>query len=107
MMAVIRTICSRASELTGPVVDGFSLPVGDLKSSNILLCVAPTAPYGRTAKVADFGLARVYAAGETHKSTRTLGTVSKAGLVDDVWFMICGAAVVPVGGSCWALHIYC
>jgi serine/threonine protein kinase len=49
---------------------------GDLKSNNILLCVAPTAPYGRTAKVADFGLARVYQAGETHKSTKTLGTVS-------------------------------
>lgn len=49
---------------------------GDLKSNNILLCVAPTSPYGRTAKVADFGLAKVYEAGETHKSTKTLGTVS-------------------------------
>lgn len=49
---------------------------GDLKSNNILLCVAPTAPYGRTAKVADFGLAKVYEAGETHKSTKTLGTIS-------------------------------
>lgn len=49
---------------------------GDLKSNNILLCVAPTSPYGRTAKVADFGLAKVYEAGETHRSTKTLGTVS-------------------------------
>lgn len=75
--------------LTEPAgVAWIPLAVGDLKSSNILLCVAPTAPYGRTAKVADFGLARVYAAGETHKSTRTLGTVSNAGLVDYVWLMI-------------------
>lgn len=52
------------------------MQTGDLKSSNILLCVSPSSPYGRTAKIADFGLARMYAAGETHKSTRTLGTVS-------------------------------
>jgi serine/threonine protein kinase len=58
-----------------PDIKCFVAAAGDLKSSNILLCVAPTAPYGRVAKVADFGLSRVYAAGETHKSTRTLGTV--------------------------------
>lgn len=58
---------------------------GDLKSNNILLSVAPTAPYGRTAKVADFGLARVYQAGETHKSTKTLGTVSSCQAEQAPW----------------------
>jgi serine/threonine protein kinase len=51
---------------------------GDLKASNILLVFNPTAPYARSAKVADFGLARVHAVGETHRSTRTLGTVRRA-----------------------------
>lgn len=49
---------------------------GDLKSGNVLLCTAPASPYGRLAKVTDFGLSRALASGQTHRSTHTLGTVS-------------------------------
>jgi hypothetical protein len=49
---------------------------GDLKSANVLLTVDPVAPYGRTAKITDFGLSRALACGQTHRSTHTLGTVS-------------------------------
>lgn len=48
---------------------------GDLKSGNVLLTVSPTSPYGRTAKITDFGLSRAMATGQTHRSTHTLGTV--------------------------------
>eukprot|EP00879_Flechtneria_rotunda_P003461 GHRR01003690.1.p1 GENE.GHRR01003690.1~~GHRR01003690.1.p1 ORF type:complete len:696 (+),score=190.53 GHRR01003690.1:393-2480(+) len=49
---------------------------GDLKSGNVMLCVSPISPYGRMAKITDFGLSRALAAGQTHRSTHTLGTVS-------------------------------
>eukprot|EP00775_Hariotina_reticulata_P011575 gene11575-11719_t len=49
---------------------------GDLKSANVLLSVNPVAPYGRTAKITDFGLSRALVSGQTHRSTHTLGTVS-------------------------------
>eukprot|EP00878_Enallax_costatus_P005213 GHUV01005479.1.p1 GENE.GHUV01005479.1~~GHUV01005479.1.p1 ORF type:complete len:661 (+),score=159.36 GHUV01005479.1:2184-4166(+) len=49
---------------------------GDLKSGNVLLTTSVTAPYGRIAKITDFGLSRAMATGETHRSTHTLGTVS-------------------------------
>ncbi|KAF8066337.1 Map3k12 [Scenedesmus sp. PABB004] len=49
---------------------------GDLKSGNVMLCVSPSSPYGRVAKITDFGLSRAFASGQTHRSTHTLGTVS-------------------------------
>jgi serine/threonine protein kinase len=72
---------------------------GDLKSNNILLCVAPTAPYGRTAKVADFGLAKVYEAGETHKSTKTLGTVSSSSASSARHMLSCSLVWTPMQAS--------
>lgn len=50
---------------------------GDLKSGNVLLTSSPTSPYGRIAKITDFGLSRAMTTEQTHRSTHTLGTVSK------------------------------
>eukprot|EP00882_Tetradesmus_deserticola_P028491 GHRQ01031745.1.p1 GENE.GHRQ01031745.1~~GHRQ01031745.1.p1 ORF type:complete len:297 (+),score=127.30 GHRQ01031745.1:3-893(+) len=55
---------------------GLDVVHGDLKSGNVLLSVSPTSPYGRVAKVTDFGLSRALGSGQTHRSTHTLGTVS-------------------------------
>ncbi|GBF92133.1 kinase [Raphidocelis subcapitata] len=49
---------------------------GDLKAANVLLCTSTTAPFGMVAKVADFGLSRMLKVGQTHRSTRTVGTVT-------------------------------
>ena len=49
---------------------------GDLKSLNILITSHTTAPYGNVAKVSDFGLSRSLKSGQTHRSTRTFGTVN-------------------------------
>lgn len=48
----------------------------DLKTPNVLLATDADAPYGQTAKVTDFGLSRALQIGQTHRSTRTLGTVT-------------------------------
>ena len=49
---------------------------GDLKAANVLLATCPGAPFGLVAKVADFGLSRTLKVGQTHRSTRTVGTVT-------------------------------
>jgi serine/threonine protein kinase len=52
---------------------------GDLKAANVLLASNSSAPFGLVAKVADFGLSRMLRFGQTHRSTRTVGTVSHPG----------------------------
>lgn len=49
---------------------------GDLKCENVLLAQDPQDPMGCQAKVADFGLSRAIAAGRSHLSTQTYGTVT-------------------------------
>lgn len=49
---------------------------GDLKAANVLLSSNQLAPFGEVAKVSDFGLSRSLNNGQTHRSTRTVGTVS-------------------------------
>eukprot|EP00775_Hariotina_reticulata_P012531 gene12531-12664_t len=49
---------------------------GDLKCENILLKSDPQDPDGVLAKVADFGLSRALAFGQSHLSTRRYGTVT-------------------------------
>ena len=49
---------------------------GDLKCENVLLKSDTSEPDGVTAKVADFGLSRALAAGQSHLSTRRYGTVT-------------------------------
>ncbi|KAI8466992.1 MAG: hypothetical protein J3K34DRAFT_524069 [Monoraphidium minutum] len=49
---------------------------GDLKAANVLLASSTAAPFGLIAKVADFGLSRMLKVGQTHRSTRTVGTVT-------------------------------
>lgn len=49
---------------------------GDLKMANVLLNKHTGAPYGQIAKISDFGLSRALQTGETHRSTRTMGTVT-------------------------------
>ncbi|KAI8467040.1 MAG: kinase-like domain-containing protein [Monoraphidium minutum] len=49
---------------------------GDLKAANVLLAASTAAPFGMVAKVADFGLSRMLKVGQTHRSTRTVGTVT-------------------------------
>ena len=49
---------------------------GDLKCENVLLRSDTSDPDGVTAKVADFGLSRALAAGQSHLSTRCYGTVT-------------------------------
>lgn len=51
---------------------------GDLKPGNVLIKLVQGAPYGRVAKVADFGLSRALNAGQSHSSTRTFGTLNHA-----------------------------
>jgi serine/threonine protein kinase len=51
---------------------------GDLKPGNVLIKLVQGAPYGRVAKVADFGLSRALNAGQSHRSTRTFGTLNHA-----------------------------
>ncbi|KAF6258032.1 hypothetical protein COO60DRAFT_1693831 [Scenedesmus sp. NREL 46B-D3] len=49
---------------------------GDLKCENVLLRSEPQDPDGCMAKVADFGLSRALAYGQSHLSTRRYGTVT-------------------------------
>ena len=49
---------------------------GDLKGSNVLLASSRSAPFGFAAKLSDFGMSRTLAEGRTHRSTRTMGTVT-------------------------------
>ncbi|WIA34082.1 hypothetical protein OEZ86_012459 [Tetradesmus obliquus] len=49
---------------------------GDLKPGNVLIKHEQGAPYGRVAKVSDFGLSRALQVGQSHKSTRTMGTMN-------------------------------
>jgi mitogen-activated protein kinase kinase kinase 11 len=49
---------------------------GDLKCENVLLRSDTSDPEGVTAKVADFGLSRALAVGQSHLSTRRYGTVT-------------------------------
>lgn len=49
---------------------------GDLKPGNVLIKLMHGAPYGRMAKVSDFGLSRALQAGQSHRSTRTFGTLN-------------------------------
>eukprot|EP00879_Flechtneria_rotunda_P011965 GHRR01012497.1.p1 GENE.GHRR01012497.1~~GHRR01012497.1.p1 ORF type:complete len:222 (+),score=73.14 GHRR01012497.1:505-1170(+) len=49
---------------------------GDLKCENVLLKTEPQDPDGLMAKVADFGLSRALAFGQSHLSTRRYGTVT-------------------------------
>ncbi|GBF97019.1 hypothetical protein Rsub_09492 [Raphidocelis subcapitata] len=49
---------------------------GDLKAANVLLTASPAAPFGATAKLSDFGLSRVLASDATHRSTRSVGTIT-------------------------------
>jgi hypothetical protein len=46
------------------------------QASNVLLAADPDAPFGVAARLSDFGLSRALAAGQTHASTRTVGTVT-------------------------------
>ncbi|KAI8469751.1 MAG: kinase-like domain-containing protein [Monoraphidium minutum] len=48
----------------------------DLKAGNVLLASDPSAPSGAIARVSDFGLSRALGFGQTHQSTRTVGTVT-------------------------------
>ncbi|KAF8066204.1 ycf42 [Scenedesmus sp. PABB004] len=43
---------------------------------NVLIKLEAGAPYGRVAKVSDFGLSRSLAGGQSHRSTRTMGTLN-------------------------------
>jgi serine/threonine protein kinase len=55
------------------------LPVllqGDLKPCNVLIKHVQGAPYGRVALVSDFGLSRALQVGQSHRSTRTFGTLN-------------------------------
>ncbi|KAI8476229.1 MAG: kinase-like domain-containing protein [Monoraphidium minutum] len=49
---------------------------GDLKAANVLLQRSARAPFGAVAKVADFGLSRIMAEGQTHRSTTAMGTIT-------------------------------
>ena len=49
---------------------------GDLKCENVLLRSDSSDPEGVSAKVADFGLSRALAIGQSHLSTRRYGTVT-------------------------------
>jgi serine/threonine protein kinase len=49
---------------------------GDLKPGNVLIKHVLGAAYGRMAKVSDFGLSRALQAGQSHRSTRTFGTLN-------------------------------
>ncbi|KAF6258193.1 kinase-like domain-containing protein [Scenedesmus sp. NREL 46B-D3] len=49
---------------------------GDLKPGNVLLKQQHGAPYGHVCKVTDFGMSRCLGSGQSHRSTRTLGTVN-------------------------------
>jgi mitogen-activated protein kinase kinase kinase 11 len=49
---------------------------GDLKCENVLLRSDASDPERVTAKVADFGLSRALAVGQSHLSTRRYGTVT-------------------------------
>eukprot|EP00775_Hariotina_reticulata_P006087 gene6087-6327_t len=51
---------------------------GDLKPGNVLIKHQQGAPYGRVAKVSDFGLARALQVGQSHRSTRTMSTMNHA-----------------------------
>jgi serine/threonine protein kinase len=49
---------------------------GDLKPGNVLLKQQQGAPFGHVCKVTDFGMSRCLGVGQSHRSTRTLGTVN-------------------------------
>lgn len=51
---------------------------GDLKPANVLLKHEPAAPFGHLAKVSDFGLSKTMTTGQSHRSTKTLGTFNRA-----------------------------
>lgn len=51
-------------------------PQGDLKPCNVLIKHLQGAPYGRVALVSDFGLSRALQVGQSHRSTRTFGTLN-------------------------------
>lgn len=77
---------------------------GDLKSGNVLLHTSVTSPYGRLAKITDFGLSRAMATGETHRSTHTLGTVSS---VTAGGFPVCRLQKGNRGASLAGYNICC
>ncbi|KAI8469231.1 MAG: kinase-like domain-containing protein [Monoraphidium minutum] len=68
---------------------------GDLKAANVLLSRDASAPHGAAARVSDFGLSRVMSAGATHRSTRTLGTITH-----------CGPEVLRLGKMSPAADVY-
>jgi serine/threonine protein kinase len=59
-----------------PTLRAPPLPLSRPQAGNVLLASNASSPVGMTAKISDFGLSRALGAGQTHQSTRTVGTVT-------------------------------
>uniref|UniRef100_A0A383VVN5 Protein kinase domain-containing protein n=1 Tax=Tetradesmus obliquus TaxID=3088 RepID=A0A383VVN5_TETOB len=74
MALALTLLCDIASGMN--YLHSRSVIHGDLKPGNVLIKHEQGAPYGRVAKVSDFGLSRALQVGQSHKSTRTMGTMN-------------------------------
>ncbi|WIA36802.1 hypothetical protein OEZ86_008057 [Tetradesmus obliquus] len=73
---VIEHDASRAVEVENEAIHSRNIVHGDLNARNVLVRSNAAAAAGLTAKLADFGLSRAMKQHQTHRTTKTWGTMS-------------------------------